>query len=92
VFLELVWVLESCDCARDDIVQALSQLCGLEHFAPPQPEALLGALQWYAAGFDFADAVHLAQSADAGVFQTFDRAFAKAAAKADTQPAAASLC
>ena len=44
VFLELVWVLESCDCARDDIVQALSQLCGLEHFAPPQPEALLGAL------------------------------------------------
>jgi len=36
VFLELVWVLESCDCAREDIVQALSQLCGLEHFAPPQ--------------------------------------------------------
>lgn len=91
VLLELVWVLESCDCAREDIVQALSQLCGLEHFAPPQPEALLGALQWYAAGFDFADALHLAQSADASTFQTFDRAFAKAAAKADTQPAVALL-
>lgn len=87
VLLELVWVLESCDCERKDIVQALSQLCGLEHFTPPQPEALLAALQWYATGFDFADALHLAQSADASTFQTFDKAFAKTAAKVDTQPA-----
>lgn len=86
VFLELVWVLESCDCPREDIAQALYQLCGLEHFAPPQPETLLKALQWYASGFDFGDALHLALSGDANSLQTFDKAFAKAAAKVATQP------
>lgn len=89
VFLELVWVLESCDCPREDIARALSELCGLEHFAPPQPEALLSALQRYAAGFDFADALHLALSGDVSTFQTFDKAFVKAAGKANTRPVVA---
>jgi predicted nucleic-acid-binding protein len=39
------------------------------------------ALDWYAAGMDFADALHLASSQTADQFVTFDRKLAAKAAK-----------
>jgi predicted nucleic-acid-binding protein len=46
--------------------------------------AVSQALNWYAKGMDFADALHLAGSADLSCLVTFDRKFAKTAEKLDT--------
>ncbi|MES2832446.1 MAG: type II toxin-antitoxin system VapC family toxin [Pseudomonadota bacterium] len=79
VFLELVWVLESCECDRVEIAKSIRLLCGLENFKPQNFEALAYALPWYEGGMDFGDAVHLAMSANAKQFNTFDKAFVKVA-------------
>lgn len=63
VFLELVWVLESCDCERTDIAKSIRLLCGLENFKPQNLDALAYAVHWYEGGMDFGDALHLAMSA-----------------------------
>lgn len=86
VFLELVWVLESCDCERADIAKALRSLCGLSNFTPQHMDALAYALAWYDGGMDFADAVHLAMSAKESGFKTFDKAFLKLANKLGAWP------
>ena len=86
VVVELVWVLESNECTVDDIVKALTLLLGLPNFQPQQAPALQVALQDYAKGMDFADALHLALSQQDDSFRTFDKAFAKLAQKADSQP------
>ncbi|MGA2936087.1 MAG: hypothetical protein ABSF52_03195 [Syntrophobacteraceae bacterium] len=44
------------------------------------------ALSWYAEGVDFADALHLAGSAELAGFATFDGKFAAAAEKLDAVP------
>ena len=79
VFLELVWVLESCDCGRAEIVKSIRLLCGLENFEPQHFDALAYALHWYEGGLDFGDALHLAMSSRETGFKSFDKAFAKTA-------------
>lgn len=79
VLLELVWVLESYDCTRDEIVQALKMLMGLPNFKPKSFEAICYAVNWYAEGMDFGDAIHLALSAGDDAFATFDKALGKVA-------------
>ena len=79
VLLELVWVLESYDCTRDEVVQALKMLMGLPNFKPKSFEATCYAVNWYAAGMDFGDAIHLALSAGDDAFATFDKTLRKAA-------------
>lgn len=79
VFLELVWVLESCDCARQEIAKPIRLLCGLDNFKPQNLDALAYALNWYEGGMDFGDALHLAMSAKETAFKTFDKAFVKCA-------------
>lgn len=79
VLLELVWVLESYDCTRDEIVQALKMLMGLPNFKPKSFEAICYAVNWYAKGMDFGDAIHLALSAGDDAFATFDKTLGKAA-------------
>lgn len=79
VLLELVWVLESYDCSRDEIVQALKMLMGLPNFKPKSFEAMCYAVNWYATGMDFGDAIHLALSAGDDAFATFDRTLGKMA-------------
>jgi len=81
VILELAWVLESCDCARVDIVNGLRLLFGLPNFKPKEPEALWFALAWYEQGMDFGDALHIALSAKDEGFVTFDRPLVKLATK-----------
>lgn len=79
VLLELVWVLESYDCTRDEIVQALKMLMGLPNFKPKSFEAICYAVNWYAEGMDFGDAIHLALSTGDDAFATFDKALGKVA-------------
>ncbi len=86
VMLKLVWALEVNDCAREDIAQGLALLLGLPNFKPQQAEALRLALDWYAQGLDFADALHLALSQNQQELATFDKAYAKQASKLGAQP------
>jgi predicted nucleic-acid-binding protein len=86
VFLELVWVLESCDCERMEIAKSIRLLCGLENFKPQNLDVLAYALHWYESGLDFGDAVHLALSTKEVGFKTFDKAFAKSAKAVGAHP------
>ena len=86
VFLELVWVLEANDCTPADIERGLTLLLGLGNFKPPQVDAVRDALRGYAQGVDFADALHLALSTSDDAFMTFDKAFARRAAKLGITP------
>jgi predicted nucleic-acid-binding protein len=86
VMLELVGVLEVNGCGTDDIVRGLQLLLGLPNFKPQQAEALHQALQWYAQGVDFADALHLALSGASEQLVTFDKAFARKAGKLGAVP------
>lgn len=86
VFLELVWVLESCDCERIEIAKSIRMLCGLENFKPQNLDSLAYALHWYEGGMDFGDAVHLSMSAKEVGFKTFDKAFVKAARTLQAYP------
>ena len=87
VFLELVWVLESYDCDRNEIVGAIRLLCGLENLKPQNFDALAYALLRYEGGMDFADALHLAMSAKETELKTFDRLFIKKAHELMAYPA-----
>jgi predicted nucleic-acid-binding protein len=77
VMLELVWVLESYERTRAEIVMALTALLGLPNFKPKQKAALLTALSGYGAGLDFGDAFHLALSSADEAFATFDKSLNK---------------
>lgn len=87
VMLELVWVLETEDFSRAQILQSLRTLLGLPNFKPKSFEALCHAIKWYEAGMDFGDALHLALSEGDDVFVSFDKTFGKIAAQHDTAPA-----
>ena len=91
VILELVWVLESCECTRAEVAAGLRLLFGLPNFKPKEPEALWFALAYYEQGLDFGDALHLALSAKDDGFVTFDRALVKQAEKVGTMPRAAEV-
>ena len=82
VILELAWVLGSYDCTRDEIAAALEGLLGLPNFKPRHAIAVTTALNWYKAGMDFGDALHLAMSSGDEAFLTFDERLVKRAAKA----------
>jgi predicted nucleic-acid-binding protein len=90
VFLELVWVLESKNLAREDIVRGLRMLLGLPNFRALEPQTLAQGLAWYEQGLDFADALHLAQSGDAERFASFDRRLANRAQALGARPAVCS--
>jgi predicted nucleic-acid-binding protein len=86
VMLELVWVLEVNDCSAADIVRGLNLLLGLPNFKPQQADALRQALQGFAQGLDFADALHLALSHASQELATFDKTFARKAGKLGCAP------
>lgn len=86
VMLELVWVLESYDCSTERIAAGLKVLLDLPNFKPAQIDALRQALNSYQQGMGFADAMHLALCADDKRLASFDKAFAKRAAKLGLMP------
>ena len=80
VLLETEWVLRGAyDIGRPAIAASLRKLVGLPSIALGNAEAVAHALEWFEAGLDFADALHLALAGDAEGFATFDARLAKRA-------------
>ena len=81
VLLEVEWVLRAVyELSRPAILKAMRQVLGLPNTHFEQAMSIAQTLQRYERGFDFADALHLAQTAAAGRTVTFDKGFARAAA------------
>ena len=85
VLLETEWVLRGVyGHAKAEVEAALRRFAGLPRVTL-QDEALVArALDWMAAGMDFADALHLSSATDCETFVSFDRRFARMAARLGT--------
>lgn len=80
VLLETEWVLRSLyKFEAPRIADALERLLGLPEVHVEDSKAIRNALDWFAKGLDFADALHLASRRDADTFVTFDPKFQKRA-------------
>lgn len=80
VLLEAEWVLRSVygmDPAA--IAAAFRKFCGLSTVTLEEPDRVARGLEWFEAGRDFADALHLAASGGCEAFATFDRILAETA-------------
>lgn len=82
VLLETEWVLRySYELDSDVIRKAFEGLLGLPRVTVEDPACVIKTMQWYAHGFDFADAMHLASCQSTDTFATLDKAFIKRAKK-----------
>ena len=87
VLLELEWVLRySYALDRSIIAETFRKLLGLRRLEVEDREAVIRAVEGYTAGLDFADALHLASSAAAASFTTFDRQLVKKARERGEPP------
>lgn len=85
VLLESEWVLRSMyRFSRSEVGDGLRAFAQLRTVSVQEPMQVWQALDWFAAGMDFADALHLASANtdDCKAFATFDRKFAATAKKA----------
>lgn len=88
VILELEWVLRhGYRMRRDAIYRVLEHLLGFDRIEVEDRTQVLAALGWFAAGLDFADALHLAACADLDAMATFDRQLATLAPQLQGTPA-----
>ncbi len=67
--------------AGPDIFETLRAFLALPRVFAEDEKAAHSALDWAEQGMDFADALHLAGSAECEAFASFDRSLARAAAK-----------
>ena len=82
VLLETEWVLRAgYGFAQEHIHKGFVDLLGLSTLHTDAPDRVRQALDWYASGLDFADALHLAFSRPAGQFATFDDKLARRASR-----------
>ncbi|MEZ5539052.1 MAG: type II toxin-antitoxin system VapC family toxin [Pseudomonadales bacterium] len=82
VLLEAEWVLRAAfDLQPADICTAFRRICGLPNVVLNNARLVAQVIDWHEAGFDFADAFHLALSLDHEAFKTFDAGFIKNAKK-----------
>ncbi len=80
VLLEIEWVLRGVYGYRAaQLLQALRAFAGLPRIILEDPAVAAKALDWMAAGMDFADALHLAKAEGCEAFISFDQRFAAAA-------------
>ena len=87
VLLETEWVLRSrYNKSRSELLAFFRALLETENTVIETAEAIGHAVDWYAQGADFADALHLAASGSA-VMHTFDQDFCKSAREAGIAPA-----
>jgi hypothetical protein len=78
------WVLRAgYGFAQGQIHKSFLDLLGLATLHTDAPDRVRQALDWYAAGLDFADALHLAFSHSADRFATFDDKLIKRASRID---------
>jgi predicted nucleic-acid-binding protein len=74
VVLETEWVLRTIyRFERRSIAEGFMRLLGLPGLEIEDRPTVTRALEWWGQGIDFADALHLASSARAEAFATFDR-------------------
>ena len=87
VLLETEWVLRAAySLGRRDVFDKLRAFLDLPRVEAQDRAAAISALDWADQGMDFADALHLATSADCDAFASFDRAFARTAVKIGAPP------
>jgi predicted nucleic-acid-binding protein len=80
VVLETEWVLRTTyRFERAAVTAALTKLLRLPGVDIEDRSTIVRALDWSRQGLDFADALHLATSAQAEAFATFDRALRRRA-------------
>ena len=85
VMLETEWVLRfTYALSRATIAAALGKLLSADSVTIEGSTAVRSAVDCYAAGMDFADALHLFSSAGAERFLTFDKKLFRIAARAKT--------
>jgi predicted nucleic-acid-binding protein len=83
VMLETEWVLRfSYALPRAAIAAAFGKVLSASSVTGEGAEAVQSAIDAYAAGMDFADALHLCSSVSSEKFLTFDKKLARAAARA----------
>ena len=86
VLLELEWVLRCrYGYERNDIHTFLTQLLETTNVNVEDEVQVTAALDWYADGSDFADALHLARTQSRGVMLTFDASFCKPGQRASVK-------
>lgn len=87
VILEAEWVLRAgYGFSAEEIAVGLRGFGGLEGITVEEPAEVAQALDWLSGGMDFADALHLARSAQCSAFLTFDRKLAKRAKGLSSTP------
>ena len=87
VLLESAWVLSGAyGRSRQQVSASLRGVLGLDGVATDSPAAVAQALDWFDAGLDFADALHLAGAWAAGAFATFDERLIRKAGSLRTPP------
>ncbi|OGA45645.1 MAG: hypothetical protein A3F74_11505 [Betaproteobacteria bacterium RIFCSPLOWO2_12_FULL_62_58] len=91
VVLELAWVLRMKKIPGGEVVARLHDLFTLRAVRLQTPDAVFQALRWAAQGMDLADALHLALSARAERFATFDDELVRQARKLGAHPPASSV-
>jgi len=78
VLLELEWVLRAVyQIEATTIYRSLLHILGLPKVTAESVAQVVAALDFYAAGFDFADALHLASSETTQALYTFDARFVR---------------
>lgn len=83
VLMECEWVLRGAYALDAPTIEAcMRSFLMLENISPMDPVLTQRTLDAFSAGLDFADALHASQCAENTLFATFDKAFAKRAAKA----------
>lgn len=86
VLLETEWVLRArYKKTRAELHRFFTALLETDNTVIETSEAVGNALDWYAHGADFADALHLAACGNS-VMHTFDRDFCKTAREAGVSP------
>ncbi len=76
VLLETEWVLRAAyDLSPSEVCNAFRKLCGLPNVRVTNASLVAKVIDWHEAGFDFADAFHLALSAEQDAMKTFDPHF-----------------
>lgn len=80
VLLETEWVLRGAyGLGCPAIAGSIRKLLGLPNVTLGNAQAIGAALDWFEAGLDFADALHLALAGEAEKFLTFDARLARRA-------------
>lgn len=80
VLLELEWLMRGFyQLPPDEFSRVVRALAGIAHITVEHRDAVLAALDGFEQGLDFADALHVACSARAAAFVTFDKRLAKRA-------------